>query len=66
MAHMESFRANTLDAATGYVAVSRAWTSAALYSDSRARLTDALGLRDRAQAGAIDEVMGKEQRGRIE
>lgn len=65
MAHMESFRANTVDASAGYVAISRARTSATLYTDSRARLTEALGLRDGAQVGAIDEVMGKE-RGRIE
>ncbi|WP_022685475.1 hypothetical protein [Sphingomonas phyllosphaerae] len=54
MAHLESFRANTIDAASVYVAISRARTSAAVYTDSRASLTDALGLRDGAQVGAID------------
>lgn len=55
MAHLESFRANTVDAAPAYVAISRARISAAAYTDSRARLTEALGLRDGAQAGAMDE-----------
>ena len=55
MAHLESFRANTVDAASAYVAISRARTSAAVYTDSRAGLTDALGLRDGAQVGAMDE-----------
>jgi hypothetical protein len=55
MAHMESFRANTVDAASAYVAISRARDGVALYTDSRARLTEALGLRDGAQVGAIDE-----------
>lgn len=54
MAHLESFRANTVDAASVYVAISRARTSAAVYIDSRAALTDALGLRDGAQVGAMD------------
>ena len=56
MAHMESFRANTVDAASVYVAISRARPSAAIYTDSRASLTDALGLRDGAQIGAIDSL----------
>ncbi len=49
---MESFRANTVDAASAYVAISRARDGVALYTDSRARLTEALGLRDGAQVGA--------------
>lgn len=57
MAHLESFRANTVDAASVYVAISRARTSAAVYTDSRAGLTEALGLRDGAQVGAIDGTM---------
>lgn len=56
MAHLESFRANTVDAASVYVAISRARTSAAVYTDSRAGLTEALGLRDGAQVGATDEI----------
>ncbi len=54
MAHLESFRANTVDAASVDVAISRARTSAAVYTDSRAGLTEALGLRDGAQVGASD------------
>lgn len=56
MAHLESFRANTVDAPAVYVAISRAKDAVALYTDSRARLTQALGLRDGAQVGAIDET----------
>ncbi|MBX7494540.1 ATP-binding domain-containing protein [Qipengyuania sp. 6B39] len=56
MAHLESFHANTVDAHAVYVAISRAKDAVALYTDSRARLTEALGLRDGAQIGAIDEV----------
>ena len=55
MAHLESFRANTVDAASAYVAISRARKGAAIYTDSRAKLTEALGLRDGAQVGAIDD-----------
>lgn len=54
MAHLESFRANTVDAPEVYVAISRARDAVVLYTDCRARLTDALGLRDGAQVGAID------------
>ena len=56
MAHLESFRANTVDAPVVYVAISRAKDAVALYTDSRNRLTEALGLRDGAQVGAIDGV----------
>ncbi|AXK42386.1 hypothetical protein [Erythrobacter aureus] len=56
MAHLESFRANTVDAPAVYVAISRAKDAVALYTDSRARLTEALGLRNGARVGAIDEV----------
>ncbi|WP_374141779.1 hypothetical protein [Sphingomonas sp.] len=57
MAHLESFRANTVDTRAAYVAISRAREGAAIYTDSRAKLTEALGLRDGAQVGAIDETM---------
>lgn len=57
IAHMESFRANTVDAASAYVAISRARDHVALYTDSRDKLTVALGLRDGAQVGAIDETV---------
>ncbi len=46
----------TTYARAAYVAISRARTSAILYTDSRASLTEALGLRDGAQVGAIDEL----------
>jgi len=63
MAHMEPFRANTVDARSAYVAISRAREGAALYTDSRARLTEALGLRDGAQVGAIDQIMKQQREG---
>jgi hypothetical protein len=53
MAHLGSFRANT---APVYFAISKAKTSAAVYIDTRACLTDALGMRDSARVGAIDET----------
>jgi len=54
MAHLESFRTNTVDIRAAYVAISRARSHAALYTDNRASLKTALGLRDGAQFGAID------------
>lgn len=51
LAHLESFRANTVDASSFYVAISRARKDAAIYTYSRAKLTDALGFRDGAQVG---------------
>ena len=57
MAHVESFRANTVDASAVYVAISRARIAASIYTDSRAQLLDAIGLRDGAAVGAIDEVL---------
>ncbi|MDM7955927.1 MobF family relaxase [Blastomonas sp.] len=56
MAHMESFRTNTVDTRAAYVAISRARSYAVLYTDSRAKLAQALGSRDVAQVGAIDEL----------
>lgn len=55
LAHVESYSANVVDARAVYVAISRARKLATLYTDSRADLTDALGIRDGAQVGAIDE-----------
>lgn len=55
MAHLESFRANTVDAASVYVTISRARDHASIYTDSRAALTSALGIRDGKQTGALDE-----------
>uniref|UniRef100_UPI0035CACCD5 hypothetical protein n=1 Tax=uncultured Sphingomonas sp. TaxID=158754 RepID=UPI0035CACCD5 len=40
-----------------YVAIFRARDGATIYTDSRARLTDALGIRDGSQVGAIDEAL---------
>lgn len=54
IAHLEAFRANIVDAGAAYVAISRARSHAAIYTDSRANLTEALGIRDGAQIGAID------------
>jgi len=63
MAHLESFRANTVDASAAYVAISRARSTATLYTDSRERLLDAFGQRDGVQLGAIDEAVEKERGG---
>lgn len=56
MAHLESFRANTVDAPAVYVAISRAKDAVALYTDGRDKLAEALGPRAGTQIGAIDEV----------
>ena len=56
VAHLESFRANTVDARSAYVAISRARTHAAIYTDSRGELTNALGVRNGAQVGAAGEM----------
>lgn len=58
MVHLENFGANTVDAASVYVAISSARKDAAVYTDSRASLTDALGLRDGAPVGAVDDATG--------
>lgn len=57
MAHLEAFGANTIDARSIYIAIRRARHGAAFYTDSRANLTEALGIRDGAQVGAIDQAM---------
>lgn len=57
MAHLGSFRANTVDAASVYVAIGRARTNAAVYTDNRTDPTEALGLRDGAQVGATDQAI---------
>jgi ATP-dependent exoDNAse (exonuclease V) alpha subunit len=62
IAHVEAFRANTIDARSVYVAISRARSGAALYTDSRARLIEALGLRDGAQIGAIDQTLRRDRK----
>jgi ATP-dependent exoDNAse (exonuclease V) alpha subunit len=45
MIHLESHRAMTVDARTTYVAISRARHHAAIYTDSREKLADAIELR---------------------
>ena len=55
MAHLKTFRANTVDARSVYVAINRARYGAAIYTDSRANLTEALGSRDGAQVGVTDD-----------
>lgn len=57
MAHLESFRANTVDAASAYVAISRAREHAAVYTDDRSRLAHAIGVRDGMQVAALDEAL---------
>ncbi len=52
-----TFRTNTVDTRAAYVAISRVRSSAALYTDSRTDLLAALGARDGAQMGAIDETL---------
>ena len=64
MAHLESFRSN-VDARIAYVAISRAREGAVIYTDSRADLTKALGLRDGSQVGAIDETLLRDDRAGI-
>lgn len=56
----ESFPTNTVDTRAAYVAIRRARSGASIYTDSRARLLDVLGLRDGVQVGAIDEAMGRD------
>ncbi len=53
LAHLESFRP-AVDARMLYVAVSRASDQARIYTDDRARLTLAIGLRDGIQFAALD------------
>jgi len=57
MAHLEAFGANTVDAWLGYAAIRSARIGAAVYTDNRANLTEALGIRDGAPVGVIDEAM---------
>jgi ATP-dependent exoDNAse (exonuclease V) alpha subunit len=60
IAHLESFRANIVDAGAAYVAISRARSHAAIYTDSRANLVAAITGRDGSQVGAIDETMTRD------
>ena len=56
MAHLESSRANTIDAPAVDVASSSVRAAVSLYIDTRTKLTEALALRDGAQVSAINEV----------
>ena len=56
VAHMESFRVHTVNDRAAYVAISRARNGAAIYTDSRADRLAALGARNGAQIGALDEL----------
>lgn len=57
LALVKSSRANIVDASAVSVAISRARKLATLYTDSRADLTEVLGIRDRALVGALDEAV---------
>lgn len=61
MTHLESFRANTVDARSTYVAISRAKREAVVYTDSRERLADAIQSRSGERVGAL-EPQGQRQR----
>ena len=53
MVHLESFRSNTVDARSPYVAISRARKEAIVYTDSRAKLADAIELRSGERTTAL-------------
>ncbi|AXB80617.1 MobF family relaxase [Novosphingobium sp. P6W] len=55
MTHLESFRANTVDARSAYVAISRARQHAAVYTDSKAKLGGALESRTGERPMALTE-----------
>ena len=56
MIHLESHRAMTVDARTTYVAISRARHHAAIYTDSREKLADAIELRSGERQTALEPV----------
>jgi ATP-dependent exoDNAse (exonuclease V) alpha subunit len=53
MTHLESFRANTVDAKSAYVAISRAKQHAAIYTDSKEKLADAIEMRTGERQAAL-------------
>ena len=57
LAHVESYRANIVDARAVYFAISRARKLGTLYTDSDTDLTDGLVIRDGAKVGVIDQTM---------
>lgn len=54
MVHLESFRANTVDAKSAYVALSRAKDKAMLYTDDRKALSKAISQRSGEKQSALD------------
>ena len=58
MTHLESFRANTVDAKSTYVAISRAKQHAAIYTDSKDKLASAIETRtgERQEALATERT----------
>lgn len=66
MAHLESFRANTVDARAAYVAISRARQGAVVYTDNREKLAAAIDIRAGERQAAIsmsDGDKGKANKG---
>lgn len=55
-AHLESFRANTVNARSAYVAISRARRLAAIFTDNEVELTEALNVRSGDKQASIDDV----------
>ena len=55
MVHMESFRANTVDAKSAYVALSRAKNDARLYTDSRSKIAEAISSRTQEKQTAMTQ-----------
>jgi conjugative relaxase-like TrwC/TraI family protein len=58
MTHLESFRANTVDARSTYVAISRARQHAAIYTDSKDKLADAIETRTGERQSAVQSSRG--------
>ena len=54
MTHLESHRAMTVDARTTYATISRARHHAAIYTDSREKLADAIELRSGERQTALE------------
>ncbi len=56
MTHLESFRAQTVDAKSAYVAISRARKEAIAYTDSREKLAGAIESRSGERATVLDRT----------
>ena len=54
--YLESVHASTVDAKSAYVAISRARSHAAVYTDSREKLADAIEMRSGERAAALEPV----------